>query len=123
MPHEVEIAIKLVHACVQDMIQNMFQFLPNGEPLSILETTHVGNTAEPVYDTPVKVPRPIGPADSQPVAAQSVVTAPSKQPRQKPVPVARARSSKVTVCVYIVYIFILTCHNYQLPDVTRTQHN
>ena len=86
---------------IQDIIQNMFHFLPNGEPPSSLETTDVNNTPEPVYDTPVNVPRPIVSADSQPASTslQSAETTPSKQTRQKPTPVARVRSSKNPVYV------------------------
>jgi len=87
----------------------MFHFLPNGEPLSSLETTDVSNTPEPVYDTPVKVPRPVVLANSQPASAPSpsAVTAPSKQTRQKPTPVARVRSSKNTVYVHVFVAFPL----------------
>jgi len=91
---------------VQDMIQKMFGFLPNGEPQSSQPPAGVSNDHEPYYDTPHRAPQPVVKADSQPASSPSpaTISTPSVQPSSKPKPVPRVRSSKQTY----VYAFAFT---------------
>jgi len=82
---------------VQDMIQNMFRFLPNGEPVSGLQAMAESDAQDPLYDTPQRAPRPTVAADRQPAAVSSPV-----QPPGRPILIARACSSK------IMYVYILS---------------
>ena len=94
---------------VQEMIQKMFGFLPNGETVNTLQATAVSEASEPVYDTPQRVHRPVVIADSQPMSPVSpppVITTPSVQPSTRPTPVARVRSSKKTYVYAFIFIVI-----------------
>jgi len=93
---------------VQDMIQRMFGFLPNGEPQSSQPRT-VSDDQEPHYDTPHRAPQPVVKADNQPVPSPSPasISMSSVQPSSKPKPVPRVRSSKQTYVYVFAFTFIV----------------